>query len=321
MSFILEAVKKAESERGTNRLHENHSIDQQENEASRRIPWIAIAVFINAAILLLWIVMQFFSGQSSEIAENNAEPSVTLNQSSALGVSDKTESNVSTDNIGNKVDKERLKNTVTDKPLSDLSEIEVSPAIEVTVSELSAAAIQKNNSEQVVEVAKNTAAVNKATFFANKKNKTDPSKIPVELKNPTHISSNDMHEATKLEPAKVDPLPFTREISLEVNGETPAPNSDSIEIEQAELSKEIVVVRYPEALSYDELPYSLQKQIPKLTISVHVYNNDKTARKVRVNGQLLLEGEQLDNNVTIAEITPYAVIFDYSGTLFRKNLR
>ena len=58
MSYILEALKQAEQERGSERLTKTLSTYQVSNEDNSSInwkKWLTIAIFINAVVLFVWV--------------------------------------------------------------------------------------------------------------------------------------------------------------------------------------------------------------------------------------------------------------------------
>jgi general secretion pathway protein B len=73
--------------------------------------------------------------------------------------------------------------------------------------------------------------------------------------------------------------------------------------------------------SLKELPVSLQQNLPDFSISTHLYSGDATSRMVRINGQMLREGEHLSAGVKLEEITPDGVIFSFENYRFRVGLK
>lgn len=59
---------------------------------------------------------------------------------------------------------------------------------------------------------------------------------------------------------------------------------------------------------YYQLPESVQKIIPEVHISFHMYAHRPSARIVSVNGKILREGQDLDKNVKLEWITPSGVV-------------
>lgn len=324
MSYILEAIKKAEGERGNKRLSQaviNEALDRSQHKKS--LPWLAIAIFINAIILLAWIGYQVFYKQPLADSSSVSQVNVDSGYSEAVdNLEDAQESNllnkepipdaaIVVESV--QTDLKQINNqsastdTLIDEPLdTDTNTIETSEEIRASIS------LDDLIDEDV------------PVFFSVKKQ---------EPENPTgngvsalEIESNQIkpNQSTSMsvEPIiaeKVDPI---QQPVIEIPEPDVTHSVDDFDSQQAALEQMPVIplVRHTDVPSYDELPYSLQKQIPKLMISVHIYNADVAARKVRINGQLLYEGEQIDQETMVEEITPRGVIIDYAGTLFRKNL-
>lgn len=59
------------------------------------------------------------------------------------------------------------------------------------------------------------------------------------------------------------------------------------------------------------LPADVQKQIPDLSFTSHIYSSDPSLRAVTINGRQVREGESLGNELTLVEITEDGVILRY----------
>lgn len=70
-----------------------------------------------------------------------------------------------------------------------------------------------------------------------------------------------------------------------------------------------------------ELPASLQQNLPDFSISTHLYAADTTSRMVRINGQMLREGQHLSADLKLEEIMPDGVIFSFQNYRFRVGLK
>jgi general secretion pathway protein B len=70
-----------------------------------------------------------------------------------------------------------------------------------------------------------------------------------------------------------------------------------------------------------ELPVSIRQSLPDFTISTHLYSSDASSRLVRINGQMLREGQFLSAGVKLEEITSDGMIFSYQGYRFRVALK
>jgi len=324
MSYILEAIKKAEGERGNKRLSQaviNEALDRSQHKKS--LPWLAIAIFINAIILSAWIGYQIFYKQPLIDTSSLSQVNVDSGYSEPVdNLGDAQESNL--------LNKESIPDTaiVVDSVQPDLKQINNQKASIDTLD------------DEPFETDTNTIETNEEIRASVSLDDLIDEDVPVffsvnkqELKNPSgnDVSSQEI-EPNQIKPSQTTPKPVEPIIAAKVDPipqpviEIPEPNAthsvDDFASEQVSVEPLPVIplVRHTDVPSYDELPYPLQKEIPKLTISVHIYNADVAARKVRINGQLLYEGEQVDQQTIVEEITPRGVIIDYAGTLFRKNL-
>ncbi|MEW6418116.1 MAG: general secretion pathway protein GspB [Nitrospirota bacterium] len=71
----------------------------------------------------------------------------------------------------------------------------------------------------------------------------------------------------------------------------------------------------------NELPSSIQQNLPAFTISAAVYSDDPASRMMKINGQSMHEGEYLTAGLKLEEITPDGVIFSYQKYRFRVGLK
>jgi general secretion pathway protein B len=65
-----------------------------------------------------------------------------------------------------------------------------------------------------------------------------------------------------------------------------------------------------------ELPPSLRAELPELAITLHFFTDEPASRMVRINGQNLREGQQLNPNLALQGITPEGVVLNLRGQLF-----
>ncbi|MBE0599042.1 MAG: general secretion pathway protein GspB [Desulfuromonadales bacterium] len=65
---------------------------------------------------------------------------------------------------------------------------------------------------------------------------------------------------------------------------------------------------------WTELPLTVRRGLPELSISLHYHTAERTARMARINGRIVREGEMIGGQLTVEEITPSGVILS-SGPL------
>lgn len=66
-------------------------------------------------------------------------------------------------------------------------------------------------------------------------------------------------------------------------------------------------------LNLDELPVSVQREIPQLTLAMHSYSNNPNDSIVMINNQLLRDGAVIAPGLRLERITPYGIVIDYKG--------
>lgn len=64
------------------------------------------------------------------------------------------------------------------------------------------------------------------------------------------------------------------------------------------------------------LPWSVQKNLPDISLSVHIYSADPDKRLVRINGVSAREGVTLDDGLQVVSITPVGVELSWKGQRF-----
>ncbi len=105
----------------------------------------------------------------------------------------------------------------------------------------------------------------------------------------------------------------TQEITATAHGNTPAVNHQSNEspiyVHTRDSSEQRI-------LEKNELPLSVQQELPNISIRGHIYSNDLTSRIVNINGQIIREGETVTAGLKLEEITEYGVILSYKGYRF-----
>lgn len=69
-----------------------------------------------------------------------------------------------------------------------------------------------------------------------------------------------------------------------------------------------------ETLDFNELPLSVQKNLPAIKITSHLYN--KESRLVSINGRILTEGYNMGDGLCLEEITQGGVILTYGKYRF-----
>jgi general secretion pathway protein B len=70
-----------------------------------------------------------------------------------------------------------------------------------------------------------------------------------------------------------------------------------------------------------ELPAAIQQEIPRLSVSLHVYAKEPKDCLVMINDKLLRQGELLVPGLRLEQVTPDGVIISYKGYRFHRGVR
>lgn len=94
-----------------------------------------------------------------------------------------------------------------------------------------------------------------------------------------------------------------------------APYADS------EVEQEYTLAKPPEPPSplplLKDLPANLRTQIPALRFAGHTYSQDPAQRMIIINNTISREGDRIDLNTRLKEITWEGVVIDFKGISFR----
>lgn len=104
--------------------------------------------------------------------------------------------------------------------------------------------------------------------------------------------------------ALLKPVPVTRSV-------TPGSNESQAEATPPESE--------PEVIYWRQLPVQVQRSLPQLNFSVHIYSDKPASRMVKINGRMLREGDPVSADMRLDEITRAGVILLYKGYRFRMN--
>jgi general secretion pathway protein B len=67
------------------------------------------------------------------------------------------------------------------------------------------------------------------------------------------------------------------------------------------------------------LPVVTQDALPKLHFAGHTYSTDPKKRMIIINNNILREGQKIDKNLQLIEITRNGVVLEFNGRKFKKN--
>lgn len=75
------------------------------------------------------------------------------------------------------------------------------------------------------------------------------------------------------------------------------------------------------AISQSELPASIQREIPVMSIALHAYAASPRDRMVMINDRMLRQGDTLAAGLRLEQITPDGLILGYKGYRFFRSVR
>lgn len=148
---------------------------------------------------------------------------------------------------------------------------------------------------------------------------------PIESLQGVKISLNDSPaEASPISPppqpkAVREPSPSIPEpVTISV-----APSQPSVPI-PADAAPEAVITpaqtnQEPELIYWRQLPIEIQRSLPPLSFSIHIYSSDPKARMVKVNGRILREGDAISAGLLLDQITQDGVVLAFRGYRFRMS--
>jgi general secretion pathway protein B len=96
-----------------------------------------------------------------------------------------------------------------------------------------------------------------------------------------------------------------------------APPETTLLHPSSEVKSDHIAVPMPNRIyTLNELPQPVRKDLPEFLVSVFLYSDDRASRLVRINGQMMKEGQYLTPGLKLDEIVPSGVIFSYQNYRF-----
>lgn len=124
-------------------------------------------------------------------------------------------------------------------------------------------------------------------------------------------ASRESHSQEKTEPG----LPITGSFDIAPSLHEP-PSAITTSPNESQPSESPVKEAEKGKATVYELPESVRQNIPKISISGHIYSNIPSSRIVNINGQITREGDSVSDGLRVVEITPSGVILSYEGYRF-----
>jgi general secretion pathway protein B len=115
-------------------------------------------------------------------------------------------------------------------------------------------------------------------------------------------------EQLKADDKKDVPPPEKKDIAQPAPSPPPAPESSPREIKPVKPSNKV--------LSIKELPAAIKGSLPELKMTVHSYNEQPQSRFTVINNNTVREGQPINAELKVEQITPNGVILNYQGHRF-----
>jgi general secretion pathway protein B len=132
------------------------------------------------------------------------------------------------------------------------------------------------------------------------------------------ISNKDIPNKEKLPPVKKQEHSFQGKENTSINMQKTSPGNT---LSEPPTEKEIPPPDKTKLYSLNELPSSVRQKLPDFSLSVFLYADEPASRIVRVNGNMMKEGQYLSSGLKLEEIVPDGVIFSYLNYRFRIGLQ
>ena len=309
MSFILDAIAKSEQERQLQEMPGARVLATPVTDTQkprRYLPYLLIGVLLlNAVLVMIWM----------QTDQSLPSPIEDMEQSSGQG---KVPENAQTTEVVTQIESMSFKNKSSTKPqitsanetrdttpaLISQPELEpLAPLASMTNDNiLSAGALKNNHSrEQVTEI----------------ESRTLPSKPIVEQRSMTDASQSSMPESVQSEIlVKETSEDTTAWIHIGPDSLSNKTNTgQNVEPEERTQNSSTL---YRKVSSLRELPDDVRKALPRVSFSGHLYSSNSRISVVFTgDGRPVKQGQEIEKELYLHEITPTGVIVEFRGYLIK----
>jgi general secretion pathway protein B len=116
-------------------------------------------------------------------------------------------------------------------------------------------------------------------------------------------------------PEQAPPLVADSPVNVESSTAPARLQPEIVEPEQPH-RQDTVTSSSTEIPNINELPAAVQRQIPNLSFSTHIYASEAAWRMVGINGRSRREGDNIEDGLVLLEITEQGVILEFQGYIF-----
>lgn len=127
---------------------------------------------------------------------------------------------------------------------------------------------------------------------------------PVENGSDSKPPSSELAQAS-LPPPIAEPIAVpAKEPATKADSKAPAPEAEQTAPKEAADTKQALP-------SWRQLPVDVQRELPALVVTVHIYAKEPKDRLVKINNRAYGEGAKLGNGLTLTAITPDGIELEY----------
>ena len=309
MSYILDALKKAEKERQRGMIPNLSTNQHPPPKQKKRSIWpyiVVIVLLVTAGVLFFWL-RPWKSKEPTIVAKTTVAD--TQKPQSVESSSELSDSQLHTI-IKQRHQEKKVSSEVKafeEDALSDLKPIKTSQEPPKTAQQKQPAFLQTEEKASPEEKASEKDALSdlKPVEATQEPPKTAQQKQPAPLQTeqeekPSVVDTGESPESSS--PAVQEPLEPTAS-----DDSSPPTSTEPV------LSNRIYTLQ--------NLPASVKETLPPIHISVFIYSDDPNSRIVNINGQSVREGQDLADGLTVEKIVPDGVIFNYEAYRFHVGIK
>lgn len=307
MSYILEAIKKADQKRKLGSVPDVHTIHEIPPLAARKLLWpyiVAVGLFVNVALITWWL-----HPWEAPAVEKTVTAAVPLKKPAAgAGVIPpssvrKTTKRESVAAAPRPVKRPGLKAV---SPLPKKLPVVKKAAVKTALRRPEKPPLPKLTSPAGGRVAVSAAG-------------PLPHPAPALRKKPGAAARVRKAAPQPTVPFPAVKSPVTHSAAMERIGGTPLPASgkDDHLMEQQRRKKAAALAKIP---FLRQLPAEIRARIPEIHISYHAYFFNASRRMVSIDGKIFREGNIIDGDLKLVWITPSGVVLQYKNWQFRVNV-
>jgi len=299
MSYILEAIKKADQKRKLGSVPDVHTIHEMPPVAARRLLWpyiVAVCLFVNVALITWWL-----HPREAPVVEKTVTAVVPPKTPAAV----------------RKVTKRSIAAVPRPADKSGLKAVSPPPSKTAVVQGAAVKTAQRR--------AEKPSLPGPSAVIPAGGSKTVKITDAGPLNHPAPAPRK--HEAAKVRKAASQPTvpslavksPAAHPAAMERIGGTPLPafGQDDHLIEQQRRKKAAALAEIP---FLRQLPAEVRVRIPEIHISYHAYFFNAARRMVSIDGKIFREGNIIDGDLKLVWITPSGVVLQYKNWRFRVNV-